>query len=544
MSERERQIKDPIYGYVYLPDKYVQGVIDTPEFQRLRKISQTSYEALYPAATHNRFAHSLGVFHLGSIVAKTIREQSLDSFGLSDSQKAKYDEYLEVYRLACLLHDVGHAPFSHTSEDFYLKQDKGREPLHEKIAELTGDARFMAEVSCAAAHELMSVIVALKLFGDVIGNGEKKSFFARAITGYVYKLKPDEGLKPNADGVSYSFLNALVLLLNSKVIDVDRLDYLIRDSFQTGYESINIDYARLLGAVRIKKTDAGYKRVFSKDALSVLENAVYAHDAEKKWIQTHLAICYETFLLQNAIKSLLSNDDFKDADVFGEQSISAEGVELPRGYKIRLMADGDISFLLKNYENEFSQEYFNRKIRKHPLWKTEHEYRQHFRESGWTKFFESLAKYEGSATLMQVNDSMLRCCEKDVADRESALSKATAVQQEECQSRLRNAQKMFKRVKALKDFAEELRIPFDFVILTREPFKSSFDKAEFGALPIEIKDSENTVPFSEATDVLSRAGHTAQTADNVTYYLFSKRSEDVSPSEAISKLKNHLGCLI
>lgn len=112
MSERERQIKDPIYGYVYLPDKYVQGVIDAPEFQRLRKISQTSYEALYPAATHNRFAHSLGVFHLGSIVAKTIREQSLDSFGLSDSQKAKYDEYLEVYRLACLLHDVGHAPFS------------------------------------------------------------------------------------------------------------------------------------------------------------------------------------------------------------------------------------------------------------------------------------------------------------------------------------------------------------------------------------------------------------------------------------------------
>ena len=196
--------------------------------------------------------------------------------------------------------------------------------------------------------------------------------------------------------MSYSFLNALVLLLNSKVIDVDRLDYLIRDSFQTGYESINIDYARLLGAVRIKKTDDGYKRVFSKDALSVLENAVYAHDAEKKWIQTHLAICYETFLLQNAIKSLLSNDDFKDADVFGEQSISAEGVELPKGYKIRLMADGDISFLLKNYGNEFSQEYFNRKIRKHPLWKTEHEYRQHFRESGWTKFFESLAKYEGS----------------------------------------------------------------------------------------------------------------------------------------------------
>ena len=84
MGDRKRQIKDPIYGYIYLPRDIVQSIVDTPEFQRLRKITQTSYEALYPSATHNRFAHSLGVFHLGSLVAKTIEEESLDGYDLSD----------------------------------------------------------------------------------------------------------------------------------------------------------------------------------------------------------------------------------------------------------------------------------------------------------------------------------------------------------------------------------------------------------------------------------------------------------------------------
>lgn len=59
-----KQIKDPIYGYVDIDDIYIQ-LINTPEFQRLRNIVQTSYQALYPSALHNRFVHSIGVFHLG-----------------------------------------------------------------------------------------------------------------------------------------------------------------------------------------------------------------------------------------------------------------------------------------------------------------------------------------------------------------------------------------------------------------------------------------------------------------------------------------------
>lgn len=64
VSYEKKQIRDPIYNYIELEQPFVD-LINTPEFQRLRNIRQTSYEALYPSALHNRFVHSLGVFHLG-----------------------------------------------------------------------------------------------------------------------------------------------------------------------------------------------------------------------------------------------------------------------------------------------------------------------------------------------------------------------------------------------------------------------------------------------------------------------------------------------
>lgn len=62
-----KQWKDPIYGYIDIPIKYVRDIIDTAAFQRLRRITQTSYSPLYASSIHNRFIHSLGVFHLGEI---------------------------------------------------------------------------------------------------------------------------------------------------------------------------------------------------------------------------------------------------------------------------------------------------------------------------------------------------------------------------------------------------------------------------------------------------------------------------------------------
>ena len=69
-----KRIKDPAYGYVEIPDNIVYSIIDTAEFQRLRDVIQTSYNAVYPSALHNRFVHSIGVYYLGCIAATGIIE--------------------------------------------------------------------------------------------------------------------------------------------------------------------------------------------------------------------------------------------------------------------------------------------------------------------------------------------------------------------------------------------------------------------------------------------------------------------------------------
>lgn len=541
MGGRKRQIKDPIYGYINLPDGIVQSIVDTPEFQRLRKITQTSYEALYPSATHNRFAHSLGVFHLGSLVAKAIEDESLGGYELNDLQNNQYRGYLEAYKLACLLHDVGHAPFSHTSEDFYIAKT-GRQPLHERIAGLANDPGFVSDAKSAAPHELMSVVIGLEKFGALIGSDAKKSFFARAITGYKYNIK--DCAAGNVEGVNYSFLNALISLLNSKVIDVDRLDYLIRDAFQTGYESVNIDYERLLSAVRIKKNknDGSYNFVFSKDALSVLENAVYAHDAEKKWIQTHLSICYETYLLENAIKNMMAEKDLKGVEVFGEDSLSERGIALPSGYRLRLMSDGDITFLLKNHDNDFTKEYFDRSKRKHPLWKTEHEYRSYFQDTRWTAFFDDFFKCDWVSSPSRINSLLLNNCRENVANRQRALDIATDAEREQCQAKLKHAERMLARVEKFKEFATEVGTEFDFVVLDRRPLESGFNRKDFARLQIEVRGTDRTMSFSEATDVLSR--NEKDYCEDETYYLFWKKPETLSPVDAIQKLKDKLSGLL
>lgn len=116
-----KKIKDPVYGYVSVEIEYIRNIIDTPVFQRLRRVMQTSYSPLYSSALHNRFVHSIGVFNLGCIAAACLEEAILNEDYVSTEEKQGIAEKLShVFRLACLLHDVGHAPFSHTGEIYYI----------------------------------------------------------------------------------------------------------------------------------------------------------------------------------------------------------------------------------------------------------------------------------------------------------------------------------------------------------------------------------------------------------------------------------------
>ena len=182
-----KRLRDPIYGYIDIDDDIIDYIIDTATFQRLRTIIQTSYAPLFASAVHNRFVHSLGVYHLGKIVAHSFETSAKETKIISSDL---IDNKIKIFEYACLLHDVGHAPFSHTGEEFYLGPDSSRAELHRTIAELTGDTQFENEIKlknyAAAPHELMSIIVALKSFPELFKNDEDKSFFARCISGYLY----------------------------------------------------------------------------------------------------------------------------------------------------------------------------------------------------------------------------------------------------------------------------------------------------------------------------------------------------------------------
>ncbi len=156
---------------------------------------------------------ALGVYHLGTLVTGTLREADTKCEELKN-----IDRWYELFELACLLHDVGHAPFSHTGEVFYLNNGE-RTKLHSMIVGLTGDESLKHEIEenskehKAAAHELISVIVSLKAFPKLFSDSEERSFFARCICGDCYSV-PDNNKK-------FSFLNCL-LNLNIRQISMIR----------------------------------------------------------------------------------------------------------------------------------------------------------------------------------------------------------------------------------------------------------------------------------------------------------------------------------
>ena len=119
MSEITK-IKDPLYGYIKIEGSDITAILNSAEFHRLNDIIQTSYSSVFPTSTHNRFTHSLGVYYLGTI-ASTALVKSFGSLKVQDFGKGDAEKYKHLFLLACLLHDVGHAPFLILVKPFILK---------------------------------------------------------------------------------------------------------------------------------------------------------------------------------------------------------------------------------------------------------------------------------------------------------------------------------------------------------------------------------------------------------------------------------------
>lgn len=537
MKGEVKRLKDPIYGYIFI-DKFVMGtVIDSAVFQRLRRIVQTSYAPLYASAVHNRFVHSLGVYHLGMIVVERLKKSvNFNMVKPLFSNRKQWDRWLEIFSYACLLHDVGHAPFSHTGEDFYLENKKGYGQIHDELMLLVNQEAFSEDIKAikpgeeAKPHEVVSSIVGLKEFPELFKSADERALFARCITGYRYQGNKD------TDCIG----NCLIEMLNSPVIDVDKLDYLIRDAYITGFDTVKIDYQRLLGAVTFVNDKDRFVLAYDKSAISIIENVIYAHDAEGHWIQTHPVVAYETYLLDEIVEEL--NVFFRGSEhpLFSLESLSESGNILQHfnaegksdlKCKVRLLSDDDVVSMLKSVLNsEVSQEYLARNHRRHAMWKSEAEYQAYLYKQVGTETalasnieaaFDRVSMFVKNTTHKAVIDEdALKKIQKDYEGLKN--NTINGLSEKLRNEKLKDCEYCIKWLRCFQEFCSEERIPFDLLFLSAKQFNSSFLKSEYENTMVYIENHpQKILKFGEILSLLNRKLPVRKNF----YYVYYKRNK-------------------
>lgn len=213
---RVTRVRDPIHDYIHL-DALGKELMDAPRMQRLRRIHQLGSGALvYPGANHTRFEHSLGAYHLAGIASRAL--------GLSEDDRA-------TAQAAAMLHDVGHGPFSHTADPLYRDFLK----------------RSHEDVSCE--------VVSNKAISEILA---RHGVDPRTVVELIH------GEGPLADLVSGG-------------LDVDRMDYLVRDAHYTGV-NVGVDLARLASDVVLTPRGVALRQrsVPSAEMLLVTRLQMYA----------------------------------------------------------------------------------------------------------------------------------------------------------------------------------------------------------------------------------------------------------------------------
>jgi HD superfamily phosphohydrolase len=217
------EIRCPIYGFIPL-DAWEHEIISQPAFQRLRRIRQLAWtDQVYPGAMHTRFEHSLGVMHMATLLFDGIVSRSWDRLRTEHGyDEAGKDRYRKLIRLAALLHDLGHGPFSHAVEELA--------PINES----TADRRRYR-------HEEYSTAVIGRHFRDVLENHKTNN-------NYEFSVDDITGLIAGGPAAGRA---ALWQELISGQLDADRMDYLIRDAFHAGVEYGRYDWRRIVNTVEL-----------------------------------------------------------------------------------------------------------------------------------------------------------------------------------------------------------------------------------------------------------------------------------------------------
>lgn len=228
MKNKRKIINDPVHGFITIPSTLIYQLIEHPYFQRLRRVKQLGVTSIvYPGAQHTRFQHSLGAMHLMADAIETLRGKGHE---ITETEA-------EAAKIAILLHDIGHAPFSHVMESILISD---------------------------LSHEAISLLLMNEL------NNQFDNQLSTAIEIFTFKYKK-------------KFLSQLV----SSQLDMDRLDYLKRDSFFSGV------HEGVIGSDRIIKMLG----VFN-DELVVEEKGIYSIE---KFLVARRLMYWQVYLHKTAL---------------------------------------------------------------------------------------------------------------------------------------------------------------------------------------------------------------------------------------------------
>jgi HD superfamily phosphohydrolase len=249
MTKQFLDIVDPIHNFIRVYDAE-RKIIDSPIFQRLRRIRQLSGAHLtYPGAQHSRFEHSLGVMHVAGQASNALKEKGLLS-----------SEQIQDIRLAALLHDVGHGPFSHLFEEVLQTKKK---ISHEEIGKQ---------------------IILHSEIGDILDkSGVNKK--------HVTKLAFGDS--------KYRFVNEII----SGSLSADMMDYLQRDGYFTGAEHAKIDHQRIIRSLDVYKS----KLALDRSALYSFESMILSRYQMFKAVYFHKTVRSAEVMMLEAIR--LADDE-------------------------------------------------------------------------------------------------------------------------------------------------------------------------------------------------------------------------------------------
>jgi HD superfamily phosphohydrolase len=376
-ATKTKEFRDPVHGYISVPADWCTTFVDTAIFQRLRNIEQTSMRPLYPSAHHDRFAHSLGVYHLGGRAFAQLKANT-------DPQVfngVDLDQYQSAFETAALMHDCAHSPFSHTFEIHYNRKERAKDFLFTLVDdEFRRDYLDLCELQGKPSpHEVFSAAIFLKHYRQAFVDlcpAADPLLVARMITGCVHF----PGVTPR-----HQVENCLIRLINGPAIDVDKLDYILRDTWSSGVNNSSIDVQRLLSSLEMVQHEDRLVVAFRKSALSVIESVMDGRNFLFRWIYAHHTVCYFGQILSRAVEELdrvLSPagvpGGFLDA-VFCPE-VFERFVELGP-HRFYLPCDCDIYALLKANKDRIPlvEELLCRTAALIPLWKTQAEFEHIFR---------------------------------------------------------------------------------------------------------------------------------------------------------------------